>query len=527
MREHNSLTIVLVICLQVFTSPFQSHSRSCTQCQAIYGADKKPDEEGAESRLRSSPSGGREQDRKQRTRRENETIIISDDPDAVSEPSDNPPNLNNVSYCDRLDKTLGRNQSLACIDHAACPSIASEPPDRVRQLTCGIKLNGSIRVCCRRTLNRSAGLLTTIITDDREESPYETADPAAGSRLEGRHETSMKETVVIDENQQAEIGRPERQQEDARELAQQPDLAAMNLAKLPRECGQSRAQESWNEEDEESRIIGGQAARRNAWPWYALLMIQRRNLAHKRDVECGGTLITDRYVLTAAHCVLGHAKRVIRSSLITVRLGEFNLLEGGDGELDFGVDRIIVHPHFHSKTFKNDIALIRLDRPISSFNEIISPACLPFDDLKLANQMPGAVDNQTAWVLGFGQTSYNGRSSDELRQADLRIVPQAKCKRAFAHLVRLTREYVCASAALEEGQTEGGGGKSKGKAKDSCQGDSGGPLMMLPASGLRKRRWYVYGIVSFGYRCASAGFPGVYTRVNRYLSWIESNLEGS
>lgn len=105
-------------------------------------------------------------------------------------------------------------------------------------------------------------------------------------------------------------------------------------------------------------------------------------------------------------------------------------------------------------------------------------------------------------------------------QADLRIVQHGKCKRAFAHLVRLTREYVCASSQIDDDDNQ----LRAGKLKDSCQGDSGGPLMMLPPDSKSTRRWYIYGIVSFGYRCASAGFPGVYTRVNRYLDWIEEHI---
>lgn len=146
------------------------------------------------------------------------------------------------------------------------------------------------------------------------------------------------------------------------------------------------------------------------------------------------------------------------------------------------------------------------------------PACLPYDEAKFSYPMPGAVDNHTVWIIGFGQTSYNGRTSDQLKQADLKIVQHNKCKRAFAHLVRLTNDYVCASSEAPE-EEEGRGEK----VKDSCQGDSGGPLM-IKADDRRNERWYVYGIVSFGYKCASVGFPGVYTRVNRYLDWIHTYL---
>lgn len=70
------------------------------------------------------------------------------------------------------------------------------------------------------------------------------------------------------------------------------------------------------------------------------------------------------------------------------------------------------------------------------------------------------MENQTAWVIGFGRLNYNGRSSTVLRQADLKIVSQSSCATAFSNVMKLTREYVCAAAT---GETR----------KDSCQGDSG------------------------------------------------------
>lgn len=162
-----------------------------------------------------------------------------------------------------------------------------------------------------------------------------------------------------------------------------------------------------------------------------------------------------------------------------------------------------------------------------NFTDSILPACLPHNDAKLAQPNPGAVDKQSAWVLGFGQTTYNGRTSNQLKEAELQIVPHERCKKAFDHLVKLSREYVCASseAAGDDEQPKGADdeAQSKKKVSDSCQGDSGGPLMMQPPD-TKSGPWHIYGIVSFGYRCASAGFPGVYTRVNRYLDWIDSQM---
>lgn len=540
----NSLTIVFIIYLNVLTSPFHKYYHpQCTDCQTLDSNNSHRHPKHTQtvksrnitlSTTTATPSPI-------------ETIIVSD-PTTEQEQSFNVKQqgsietldtVGGITYCDRLSTLRFGNKSMYCIDHDYCPTKLSElEAEQVRQLACGLKYDGSIKVCCKLTEFESKSLFKS--SDMQVEN--EKNEPSFAGR-------AVNETVIItDDNaplQVANLTSNGKNRNSKSSGATGIDVGGKT--KFLTECGVSIDSEN----SDETRIIGGETARRDAWPWFALIMVQRGT---RHSPECGATLITNKFVLTAAHCVLEqNGRRQVRKSRLLVRLGEFDLKKTNEGELDVGVANIYVHPQFHQKTFKNDIALIELNKEIE-FNNQISPACLPHDDLKLANQMPGAVDNQTAWVLGFGQTSYNGRTSDKLKQADLRIVQHTKCKRAFEHIVRLTRDYVCASSQsiFDEPKTDSveSTGDSEtttnptessraSKIKDSCQGDSGGPLMMIPSKtkpptsavddtakedNKPTTRWYIYGIVSFGYRCASSGFPGVYTRVNRYLDWIETHI---
>lgn len=515
VRKSNSLSIILVIYLQVFTSPFHRYYQSCTDCQTIY-------------------DNGSTQDRHSRRQDSNktkivETIIVSD-----GDAQQNTNVENGVAYCDKISESKHDKRSLFCVDYDHCPTILTKSSEQVRGLTCGLKFDGSIKVCCPEAArllsqneNHNQALGTHIISDDQ---PIESSRQRRPKSKQILSRANSSETIVIADDQTSSQERLETDEERQSKHIKPEESTKHDKSvyskisvKFPKECGIANNTENIDE----TRIIGGENARKNAWPWFAILMVQRRATGNKSP-ECGATLISDKFVLTAAHCVLEMGKKPLKKERLSIRLGEFDLRKQSDGEIDFSIENIIPYPHFQVKTFKNDIALLELNKRVT-FSSSIAPACLPYDDAKLANQMPGAVDNQTAWVLGFGQTSYNGRTSDQLKQADLKIFPHLKCKQAFKHLVRLTREYVCASSQFNldnEGDVAGAEETRSGKMKDSCQGDSGGPLMMLPTSNstIRPQRWYIYGIVSFGYRCASPGFPGVYTRVNRYLSWIETNV---
>lgn len=506
VRKSNSLTIVTLLYIHIFASPFHSQFKRCTECQSIYGDLSNKPTRSHSAQRRGQPTEAQTQAAK--SERDQGTIIIQDQPE-VSTEVDQP--ARSISYCDEISQNLYGNKSLYCVDHNYCPSIEQESEEQVRQLTCGIKHDGSIRVCCNVLNQRSISGRSS----SNSEGTLVITDPSIGV-LQREHVHSRRKPTMSDSSDLS------------------PDIRATsersrgsNDRSFPKDCGLS----IYSENQYEARIIGGETAHKNAWPWFALIMFQRKPGGRKSH-ECGGTLVSEKFVLTAAHCLLEQSRlsRPVRNSMITVRLGEHDL-KSADGEVDVGVSRILVHPAFNSKTFKNDIALIELDRKMA-FSESIMPACVPHDIPSLSNTSASALTGHQAWVIGYGQTSYNGRTSDLLKQVDLRIYDHNKCKYAFAHLLRISAEYVCASSFVPPHidddlsapvELDGTDTKSsKTAAKDSCKGDSGGPLLVQSsnAQSSSPSPWYIYGIVSFGYKCASAEYPGVYTRVNHYLDWL-------
>ncbi|XP_017526018.1 anionic trypsin [Manis javanica] len=225
--------------------------------------------------------------------------------------------------------------------------------------------------------------------------------------------------------------------------------------------------------DDDDKIVGGYTCSENSIPYQVSL-----NSGYH---FCGGSLINDEWVVSAAHCY---------KSRIQVRLGEHNIdvLEGGEQFIDSA--KVIRHSKFSSWTLDNDIMLIKLSSPAvisSRVSTIALPtACAPAGTHCL--------------ISGWGNTLSSGTNYPELLQClDAPLLSQAQCEASYPG--QITDNMVCA------GFLEGG--------KDSCQGDSGGPVVC---------NGQLQGIVSWGYGCAQKNKPGVYTKVCNFVDWITETI---
>ncbi|KAL2078805.1 hypothetical protein ACEWY4_026490 [Coilia grayii] len=236
-----------------------------------------------------------------------------------------------------------------------------------------------------------------------------------------------------------------------------------------------------------TRIVGGQDAPVGAWPWQASL--------HRSRHFCGGSLINNQWVLTAAHCFPSSSTSGLR-----VYLGRQSQEGSNPNEVSRTVSEIIRHEDYDSNTSDNDIALLRLSSSVT-FTNFIRPVCLA-----AAGSTYNAGTN--TWVTGWGtiRTGVPLPSPQTLQEVEVPVVSNSVCNSNYN-----TEDISISSNMLCAGLEEGG--------KDSCQGDSGGPQVSQQGS-----VWVQGGVVSFGVGCAQAEFPGVYTRVSRYQSWISARV---
>ncbi|XP_011647067.1 venom serine protease Bi-VSP-like [Pogonomyrmex barbatus] len=249
------------------------------------------------------------------------------------------------------------------------------------------------------------------------------------------------------------------------------------------------------------RIVGGDPAPLGAWPWITALGYRNSKNPNVPRWLCGGVLISSRHVLTAGHCVYG------RSDLYKVRISDLDLNSDYDGAEPFEdfIERMTVHPEYNPKSYTNDVAVLKTTQEIP-FTYLRHPICLPVDDFNRNKN----VENTYPFVAGWGSVYFHGPTSTRLLQTQIPVTTQQECKNAFRNF----RTTVIDNRVLCAGFANGG--------KDACQGDSGGPLMSINPR--NQHTFYVIGVVSYGFKCAEPGFPGVYTKVTEFLDFITSQL---
>ncbi|XP_053661040.1 trypsin-1-like [Anopheles marshallii] len=235
-----------------------------------------------------------------------------------------------------------------------------------------------------------------------------------------------------------------------------------------------------------SKIVGGHEAEIGHYPWMAALYYNNRFI-------CGGSLINDRYVLTAAHCVFGSDR-----SLFRVKLLMHDRTVPKEDSFERKVSYIMTNWFLNVLVFiTNDVALLKLSEPVP-LGETIVPVCLPPEGNTYAGQ--------EGIVTGWGKLG-DGTFPMRLQEVHVPILANEECHNQTQYFrFQINDRMMCA------GIPEGG--------KDSCQGDSGGPMHVFDAEA---NRFVIAGVVSWGFGCAQPRFPGIYARVNRFISWINFN----
>ena len=246
--------------------------------------------------------------------------------------------------------------------------------------------------------------------------------------------------------------------------------------------------------DKTPRIVGGTDAEFGNYPFIAALATPRGNQF------CGATLISDSWVLTAAHCSVGPTPDTpLDPSTVRLILGTDNLDD--DDKLLLEVASVTVHPDYVDVDKGFDVALWELKEPVDmEANGLYTIDMLTEETAELA-----AADT-LATTIGWGNTQSDKGFPDQLQEVHTLIFDAAQCKAANDPIFDIENfdTQICA------GVPEGG--------VDSCQGDSGGPLMVRGED-----RWYHVGITSYGFGCAEAGFPGVYGRTSALSAWAFAN----
>ncbi|XP_058121352.1 brachyurin-like [Anopheles ziemanni] len=244
-----------------------------------------------------------------------------------------------------------------------------------------------------------------------------------------------------------------------------------------------------------ARIVNGNEATPGQFPYQIALLSEFGG----GTGLCGGSVLTNNYILTAAHCVVTGATTLATGGTAIIGAHNRNEVEPTQQRIRFSTSGIIAHPQYDSSNIRNDIAVVRLDSPIT-FNERVQPARLPArSDTRQFGGVLGTVS-------GFGRTSDATQATSPVVMFTTNpVLTNADCLAQWNSPAIIQPQNVCMS---------GEGGRS------ACNGDSGGPLAVQDGGSLQ------IGVVSFGSAGGcSIGMPSVYARVSFFLDFIEANSD--
>ncbi|KAK9510635.1 hypothetical protein O3M35_005376 [Rhynocoris fuscipes] len=239
------------------------------------------------------------------------------------------------------------------------------------------------------------------------------------------------------------------------------------------------------------RIVNGKEAGVNEFPFMALIIEKKT-----RFPFCGGSIITTRHVLTAAHCSHPYPE-----NSLSVIVGEHDIRTWTETKATkiIHVEKIKNHPDYDNVTATHDIAILYLEEDVP-LSDQVGRICMP---------TPQKPMNSWIKVMGWGllkDEDLGGKASPVLHKVNLKVIDLDICKTIYGIDSSKNRQ-IC----------------TYNNQKDSCQGDSGGPLVTVDKS---TRLFYQVAVVSFGLKCASTD-PGVNTNVLHYMDWIKNTIKAT
>nr|XP_032528008.1 serine protease gd-like isoform X4 [Danaus plexippus plexippus] len=261
-------------------------------------------------------------------------------------------------------------------------------------------------------------------------------------------------------------------------------------------------------------VVNGKPTLEGQWPWQ-IALYQTQTVDSK--YICGGTLVSHKHVVTAAHCVTRKgSSRTVNKNTLTVYLGKHNLRTSVEGVEIRLVGEITVHPQYNASSFSRDLSILKLRKAVE-YTEFIRAACLwPENQIDLTNVI-GKKGSVVGW--GFDET---GVATEELTLVEMPVVDQETCIRSYSEFfARFTSEYTyCA------GYRDGTANAQTGirKSTSVCNGDSGGGMVFE-----MQGSWYLRGLVSLSvarqneYRCDPTHYV-VFTDLAKFLSWIKQHV---